>query len=52
LTEKSILSVLRNVDQDLTLYELRAPADGVIIEKHAAQGEQTNPAANIHQGFQ
>ncbi|SMG65775.1 Cobalt-zinc-cadmium resistance protein czcB_ [methanotrophic bacterial endosymbiont of Bathymodiolus sp.] len=39
LTEKSILSVLRNVDQDLTLYELRAPADGVIIEKHAAQGE-------------
>lgn len=39
LTEKSILSVLRNVDKDLTLYELRAPADGVIIEKHAAQGE-------------
>jgi cobalt-zinc-cadmium efflux system membrane fusion protein len=39
LTEKSILSVLRNVDKDLTLYELRAPAGGVIIEKHAAQGE-------------
>ena len=39
LTEESILSVLRNVDKDLTLYELRAPADGVIIEKHAAQGE-------------
>ncbi len=39
LTDKSILSVLHNVDKDLTLYELRAPADGVIIEKHAAQGE-------------
>jgi cobalt-zinc-cadmium efflux system membrane fusion protein len=39
LTEKSILSVLYNVDKDLTLYELRAPAEGVIIEKHAAQGE-------------
>ncbi len=39
LTEKSILSVLRNGDKDLTLYELRAPAEGVIIEKHAAQGE-------------
>ncbi len=39
LTEESILSVLRNPDKDLTLYELRAPADGVIIEKHAAQGE-------------
>ena len=39
LTEESILSVLRNVDKDLTLYELHAPADGVIIEKHASQGE-------------
>ncbi|MCF6250162.1 MAG: efflux RND transporter periplasmic adaptor subunit [Methylococcaceae bacterium] len=39
LTKKSILAVLRNADKDLTLYELRAPADGVIIEKHAAQGE-------------
>ena len=39
LTEKSILSVLHNKDKDLTLYELRAPAEGVIIEKHAAQGE-------------
>ena len=36
---KAILSVLRNTDKDLTLYELRAPADGVIIEKHAVQGE-------------
>ncbi len=39
LTEKAILSILRNVDKDLTLYELRAPAEGVIIEKHATQGE-------------
>ncbi|MFK5950829.1 MAG: efflux RND transporter periplasmic adaptor subunit [Methylococcales bacterium] len=39
LTKKSILSILRNGDKDLTLYELRAPAEGVIIEKHAAQGE-------------
>ncbi len=39
LTKKSILAVLRNADKDLTLYELRAPAEGVIIEKHAAQGE-------------
>jgi cobalt-zinc-cadmium efflux system membrane fusion protein len=39
LTEESIHSILLNVDKDLTLYELRAPADGVIIEKHAAQGE-------------
>ncbi|BCG63413.1 MAG: membrane fusion protein, cobalt-zinc-cadmium efflux system [Methyloprofundus sp.] len=39
LTEKSILAVLRSEDKDLTLYELRAPADGVIIKKHAAQGE-------------
>jgi len=28
-----------NGDQDLTLYELRAPSDGIIIEKHAALGE-------------
>jgi cobalt-zinc-cadmium efflux system membrane fusion protein len=42
LTEKSILAVLRHVDKDLTLYELRAPADGVIIEKHAVQGEVLN----------
>ncbi len=39
LTDNAILSVLRNADKDLTFYELRAPADGVIIEKHAAQGE-------------
>ncbi|OQK18287.1 hypothetical protein AU255_10810 [Methyloprofundus sedimenti] len=42
LSEKSILAVIRSVDKDLTLYELRAPADGVIIEKHAAQGEVLN----------
>lgn len=40
LTEKSISSVLlHNADKDLTLYELRAPAKGVIIEQHATQGE-------------
>ena len=39
LTEKSIDSVLRNVDEDLTLYKLQAPSAGVIIEKHAALGE-------------
>jgi len=42
LTEKSILAVVHNVDKDMTLYELRAPADGVIIEKHAVQGEVLN----------
>jgi cobalt-zinc-cadmium efflux system membrane fusion protein len=42
LTEKSILAVIHNVDKDMTLYELRAPADGVIIEKHAVQGEVLN----------
>ena len=39
LTEKSIDSVMRNVDKDLALYELQAPSEGVIIEKHAALGE-------------
>ncbi len=39
LTKKSIGDLLHNTDKDLTLYELRAPADGVIIKKHAAQGE-------------
>lgn len=39
LTEQSIRSLLQNSDTDLTLYELRAPADGAIINKHAAIGE-------------
>ncbi len=39
LSEHSILAVLQSKDKDLTLYELRAPADGIIIEKHAVQGE-------------
>jgi cobalt-zinc-cadmium efflux system membrane fusion protein len=39
LTEQAIDSVLKSSDKDLTLYELRAPADGVIIEKHAVHGE-------------
>ena len=42
LTENSIASVLRNTDEDLTLYELRAPSEGIIIEKHAALGEVLN----------
>lgn len=42
LSKKSILAVLRHIDKDLTLYELRAPSDGVIIEKHAVQGELLN----------
>ncbi|HFD12256.1 MAG TPA: efflux RND transporter periplasmic adaptor subunit [Crenotrichaceae bacterium] len=39
LTEQAIDAVLKSSDKDLTLYELRAPADGVIIEKHAVHGE-------------
>lgn len=39
LTEESIGFLLRNTDKELTLYELRAPSEGVIIEKHAALGE-------------
>ena len=39
LTEQSINSILKSSDKDLTRYELRAPADGVIIEKHAVHGE-------------
>jgi len=39
LTKQTIRSVLKDVEQDLTLYELRAPAQGVIIDKHAVHGE-------------
>jgi len=39
LSEKSIRSILDDADKNLTLYELRAPSEGVIIEKHAALGE-------------
>ena len=39
LTEAAVASVLENKDTDLTLYQLRSPAEGVIIEKHASQGE-------------
>ncbi len=39
LSEQAIKSVLQDVDKDLTLYEIRAPADGIIIEKHAVHGE-------------
>jgi cobalt-zinc-cadmium efflux system membrane fusion protein len=39
LSENSIRTLLQSKDKDLTLYELRAPAEGVIIEKHAVRGE-------------
>ena len=39
LTEQSINSILKQSDKDLTLYELHAPADGIIIEKHVVHGE-------------
>lgn len=39
LGKESIRSMLHDGEKELTLYELRAPAGGVIIEKHAAQGE-------------
>ncbi len=39
LTEQATRSILRNTSNDLTLYALTAPSAGVIIAKHAAQGE-------------
>ncbi len=39
LSASDIAAVLQNTDQDLTQYELHAPADGVIIEQHAVYGE-------------
>ncbi len=39
LSEQAIKSILQHQDKDLTLYELRAPANGIIITKHAVQGE-------------
>jgi len=39
LTSQSIRSVIKDADKDLTLYQLRAPADGIIIDKHAVHGE-------------
>ncbi len=39
LNTKSINAILGNNDKDLNLYELRAPSNGIIIEKHAALGE-------------
>lgn len=45
INTQAILSVLHNTDKDLTLYQLHAPADGVIIEKHAVQGEVLDTTA-------
>ena len=39
LSAKQVTAVLRAKSGDLTLYELRAPADGVIIGQHAVHGE-------------
>jgi len=39
LSKPAIRSILRDADKDLTLYELRAPVDGIIIDKHAVSGE-------------
>jgi len=39
LRKSAIQSILRDTDKDLTLYELRAPVDGIIISKHAVSGE-------------
>ncbi len=39
LTDKAIASVLRNTDKDLSLYELRAPASGVVFKKNLALGD-------------
>lgn len=50
LTEKSITSVLHNTDRDLSLYELRAPAKGVVIKKSVALGdvlEMSTPSFSI-----
>ncbi len=39
LSMDEISRLIKNQDQDLTLYALKAPADGVIIAKHASHGE-------------
>ncbi len=39
LRKSAIQSILRDADKDLTLYELRAPVDGIIVDKHAVRGE-------------
>ncbi len=42
LTKQAVQKVLKNADKDLTLYQLRAPVDGIIIGKHAVSGEVLN----------
>jgi len=39
LSEQTIRAILDDTEKDLTRYELKAPASGVIIKKHAVQGE-------------
>jgi len=42
LTKQEVQDVLKSADKDLTLYHLRAPANGIIIAKHAVRGEVLN----------
>ena len=42
LSDQNVASVLRQNGDDLTRYELRAPANGIIIGKHAVHGEVLN----------
>ncbi len=39
LSLEEINKLIKDQDKDLTLYALKAPADGVIIAKHASHGE-------------
>jgi len=42
LSIQDVVSVLRSSGDDLTRYELRSPAEGIIIYKHAVHGEILN----------
>ncbi len=55
LTEKTTRAILRSTTNDLTLYVLKAPSEGVIIAKHAAQvvqvGRRDHAQVEILQGL-
>ena len=42
LSDDKIEQLLNQHEQDLTRYELKSPADGLIIDKHATHGELLN----------
>ncbi len=42
LSTQNVATVLRSSGNDLTRYEMRAPTDGIIIDKHAVHGEVLN----------